>query len=667
MFSFRTVVKAILSVCLVLTGCLANAETVDQEDAQKVARNFMKRSFSRTDNVTNVITFDSLGITTMYAFNFEGGGYVLISGSYSADPILAYSNSDIFMPKDSISNNGLLEFLNDCNIIILNEEKMSEKTRGIEGSESEKKWNEWFSEKESIPAFGDEDPVWEVKDLLYDSLRGGSVKWNQSGCEGVVETYNKDTKTWVSNNVNNIRYNEKMPSIENCSEHGYAGCVPVSIGQVMWKWKWPLSVAYTHEEREGQDTILKNYVSTYDWDSMPSRLLATSSVRNMNEISTLLRDCGYMLKADYQCGGTSAYTSNVCDILIRKNLIDYNCYGVVYTDSCYNRKRSQSENTYSISDFTKLIVTELIAGRPVVMGATYWINESRYYGHGYVVSGFQRNIDGYYFYINYGWSGHYDSYYNMDFTHTPQNKGERYAYTNDKKAVIGISPRKGNESGDHNIVAECQTSTISSDGIGKLRFYVKNANSYIVKIKYLKKEYPTKYNIQIKNGQKSYVDCVYKEHDEIIARNAGNIINDGLVELWYGTGVSLQNKYETLCETFEMPTEYEISFLNNYGQVETYNGLFVEENDDMTNNEDYLTENQISISPNPSSGIFIVNSYFETIEHLSISNISGVTIREVNSIRGLHGTLDLSDLSAGCYFVTVTTEKSRIVKKIIKK
>ena len=73
----------------------------------------------------------------------------------------------------------------------------------------------------------------------YDSLRGGNVKWNQNGCEGEKATYyDKNLEKWVvTNNPNNISYNIKMPPVENCKEHGYAGCVPVAIGQVMWKWK----------------------------------------------------------------------------------------------------------------------------------------------------------------------------------------------------------------------------------------------------------------------------------------------------------------------------------------------------------------------------------------------------------------------------------------------
>lgn len=666
MINFRTVAKAVLPVIFVLSVCLVKAETASYDDVQKVARNFMKRSFDRTDSIVEVVKFDTLGITTMYAFNFEKGGYVLVSGSYKADPILAYSESDKFLPKDSIDSEGVLEFLGDCKKIILGIEKSSDETRSVSDSESERKWKEWFSEREKIYAMAEEDEILEVKDLLYDSLRGGSVKWNQYGCEGEEETYDWKTQTWISNNTNNIAYNVKMPPVEDCMEHGYAGCVPVAIGQVMWKWKWPQSVSYTHIEKEGDKKIDKKYTSEYTWDSMPARLSVSSSIRNMNEISTLLRDCGYMLNANYYCGGTSAYTSYVCDKMIKNNLIDYNCYGTIYTDSCTNRSWNDIKNTYSISDWTKLIVTELIAGRPVIVSAYYWVSEKRYDGHGFVVSGFQKNVDGYYFYINYGWSGHYDSYYNMDFTATPKSKGERYAFTNDKEAVIGISPKKGNEKGEHNIVAECHTSTISEDGIGKLSFYVKNANSYVVKIKYKREQIITLIQQTIGNDV-SYIRNV-SYIDSLIKRSAGNIFKDGHVELWYGENINLQNKCKSLNgDTISVPTEYEVTFINNYGQVETYNGIFVKPDSIITANEDNSIDGVISIYPNPTTGIFNVDSYRDNIEYISVSNITGMKIKEIDKIKATHFAINLFDFPAGCYFVTVKTENSSIVKKIIKK
>lgn len=82
----------------------------------------MKYSFKK-DKIENFVTFRSDSIMTMYAFNFESGGFVLVSASDNSDPILAYSNRGYFQTKDSIVNDGILRFLDDCETVILGREK----------------------------------------------------------------------------------------------------------------------------------------------------------------------------------------------------------------------------------------------------------------------------------------------------------------------------------------------------------------------------------------------------------------------------------------------------------------------------------------------------------------------------------------------------------------
>lgn len=144
-------------------------------------------------------------------------------------------------------------------------------------------------------------------------------------------------------------------------------------------------------------------------------------------------------------------------------------------------------------------------------------------------------------------------------------------------------------------------------------------------------------------------------------------MKDGFIELWYGENVKLQNKCELLCDTISVPTEYEVTFINNYGQVETYNGIFVKPDSIITANEDNSIDGVISIYPNPTTGIFNVESYQDNIENILVSNITGMKIKEIDKIKATHFAINLFDFPAGCYFVTVKTENSSIVKKIIKK
>ena len=658
MFNFRTVAKTVLPVIFVLSVCLVKAETASYDDVQKVARNFMKRSFDRTDSIVEVVKFDTLGITTMYAFNFEKGGYVLVSGSYKADPILAYSKSDKFLPKDSIDNEGLLEFLGDCSTKIVFKEE--ENLRSADDDISAEKWNGWKKNK-FVPIIHDPEVVTEVSDLLYDSIIGASIGWRQSGCPGEANTtyIYPDTVIVKNNNPLEISYNIMMPPVEGCA-HAVAGCTPTALAQVMRKWKWPQSVSYTHIEKEGDEKIEKKYTSEYTWDSMPARLSVSSSIRNMNEISTLLRDCGYMLDAEYGCSGTPASSENIYGKLVIKDIIGYGAYGNIYTDEYNKTFYRNASDSYPMTEWLDIVTTELIAGRPVVVASNVKkVVNSRVYmsGHCYVISGFQKRDDGYYYYVNFGWGGKSDGYYNVNFT------TENYIKTDIQTALIGFSPKKGNDNHEHDIKAKCVRSTIGNTG--HLSFNVENANSYILKIKYMKKE-KSGGGSRIENGQIiSY--CRYRDElkEVILERKSGNIAKNGEVEVWNGDNIKLQNEYSTDCDVFSAPTIYEISFMNNYGQVVTIEGVFSDE--EKTNDEIIVAEEEISIYPNPTTGIFSVDSHQENITKITVSDISGVIVKSMDQKEGSHYDLDLSENPAGCYFVSVLTENSSIVKKIIKK
>ena len=601
--NFRTVAKVVLPIFFVLSVCLVKAETASYEDVQKVACNFMKRSFGRTDSVVEVVNFDTLGITTMYAFNFEKGGYVLVSGSYKADPILAYSESDKFLPKDRIENEGVLEFLDDCNAEIIYREE--ENLRSADDEFSARKWEDWLKDKTNSQVYNPETYVKEVSDLLYDSIVGESIEWNQK------EMY----------------YNVMMPSVKGRCEHAIAGCVPIALAQVMRKWKWPERVNYVYKG--------ERYTSEYTWDSMPARLSVSSSTRNMKEISTLLRDCGYMLNVIYDCGATGGIAEYIYDSLIKKNLIEYNGYENIFTNEYSIRFDSEPSVTYPMAEWLNMVEMDLIAGRPVIVGTIVPM-----VGHCYVISGFQRREDGCYFYVNFGWGGSQNGYYNIDFTTNKHLKEPS------KMALIGFSPKKGNDNHEHDIKAKCLRSTIGNSG--RLIFSVENANSYILKIKYLEKDCENQDDIK----------------EVFLCRRCGNIFKNGDLEVWYGDNIKLKNEYETKCGVFVAPTMYEISFINNYGQVEKFEGVFSEE--ENTAEENTMANDNISIYPNPTSGNFCIDSHQGNIVRISVSDISGKTIKMVDKKDKNRYDLDLSESPVGCYFVYVLTENTSIVKKIIK-
>lgn len=114
---------------------------------------------------------------------------------------------------------------------------------------------------------------------------------------------------------------------------------------------------------------------------------------------------------------------------------------------------------------------------------------------------------------------------------------------------------------------------------------------------------------------------------------------------------------------------------------EDYNGNNNPADDDTNNNgiPDYLEEavalgivktvvnNSITVYPNPASDVFYIsNKSDETISNVAIYAINGALIKEIKNPADANA-IQVSDLSAGIYFVRLTTDTQIINCKLIKK
>ena len=153
------------------------------------------------------------------------------------------------------------------------------------------------------------------------------------------------------------------------------GCVPIAIGQIMWKWKWP-----TNTRIVGNNGGF--YYDRYNWDMMPSQLFRNSPEANINEVAKFLFRLSRSLSVDYGCNG--------------------NGYEGTWTNSNYHAaafrqfgfsSTSERRNKWGAVLWNQLIRNELNVGRPVSYGCNR---------HAYVVSGYDKD-DNDLFYVNMGW------------------------------------------------------------------------------------------------------------------------------------------------------------------------------------------------------------------------------------------------------------------------
>ena len=196
-------------------------------------------------------------------------------------------------------------------------------------------------------------------------------------------------------------YNYYAPAASNPWEGNrcYAGCVATSMSQVMKYWNWPETGVgeHTYSTSTYGGTLTANFgATTYNWAIMPNAL-GSQVNEGALAVALLMYHCGIAVDMDYDPSGSGAQTADVVDAVI-----NYFRYG-----TCVNMK---FRDDYSRTVWEDMLIESFDRGIPVVYSGTD--NEG---GHAF-------NCDGYndqrYFHFNWGWSGQYNNYYQIDALNT---------------------------------------------------------------------------------------------------------------------------------------------------------------------------------------------------------------------------------------------------------
>lgn len=207
-------------------------------------------------------------------------------------------------------------------------------------------------------------------------------RWNQS--------YNNDPSgTYDCSKV----YNKSCPARwankdKTCGKY-WAGCGPVAMAQLMRYWKWPSSAK------------VSGTTYTYNWNAMPLSVTNSTPVAQVDNIATLLRNCGKASSTAYTGSGSSFVIGSI-------NL-------AMQDEFQYHTERVHE---YSGTNMIPILVADLDAKRPVICQA--WNNDDELSAHTFLIDGYVKNTyqDGrveYLWSINWGWGHSSSSYYNLNF------------------------------------------------------------------------------------------------------------------------------------------------------------------------------------------------------------------------------------------------------------
>ena len=219
------------------------------------------------------------------------------------------------------------------------------------------------------------------------------------------------------------------------------GCAATSLAQVFYKWKYPTTPTpvipgYTTDT---WGLVLDALPSvTFDWENiLPVYTFGHYTDINKNAVAQLMRYIGQAEQMDYTNQWAEAHEE---DILRACHTFGYVGAQVTYKSILY----ASGLDSVLIEDdeWSEMIQTELVAGRPVVYCAiSYSSAYDGYYGHAFNVDGYNA-VDGTY-HINWGWSGTGNGYFVLN---AFSNQGNDYRLG--QLMVMGIEPPAPIESYD---------------------------------------------------------------------------------------------------------------------------------------------------------------------------------------------------------------------------
>lgn len=272
------------------------------------------------------------GDPSMYIINYEGGGFIIISGDNRMTPLLAYSETNPFITDKKNLPGGLLEWLSKVDATI--SEIRNSNVR--QDKDIKKVWDR-FNRKEMTGAYSKRSMT-TAGTITYD----GDCNYGSTGYTQYTEQNPLTASEWNQDNG----YNDLLQS-SNCTNPSngrvWTGCVATAMAQVMRFYQHP---------------------SNYNWGSMP--LNSGSS-----ETSRLMRDLGLSSNLDmsYSCDGSGASTSRVPN-----TFQNFGYSGGSYSDYNY---------------FT--VKNEVYAGYPVILAGGsnggWWIFGQYQNGHAWVCDG----------------------------------------------------------------------------------------------------------------------------------------------------------------------------------------------------------------------------------------------------------------------------------------
>ena len=219
-------------------------------------------------------------LNTLYVFNNEGGGFLVVSADDAAAPLLGYSDTGSF---DADAVPSAMQYWFDC--------YGAEIEQAVAGA------------IEKTTAYTAAEARADIEPLVH-------TKWNQLA-----------------------PYNDLCPTIDG--KHCPSGCMATAMAQIMKYHNYPLhgTGSYSYKQENIKKTISADFgATTYNWEAMLDEYNANSPAASRTAVATLMYHAGVSVDMEYALDGSGAVDFNAATALIHYFNYDK---GIMYLERGY--------------------------------------------------------------------------------------------------------------------------------------------------------------------------------------------------------------------------------------------------------------------------------------------------------------------------------------------
>lgn len=294
----------------------ANNENYSLDEAKKLANDFfntldgvnkLKSGEINTILSSSTHTIKALDSINLYVFNYKKGGFVIINPiKRHSSRILAFSEKDN-LPIEKL-NSGVLSLWKDYTMECLLKQEIADKNAPKLRSLINRPFPEY------------------IKKLL--KIKVGSLTESQRR-EILNYLHDTDVTKVFAEPIIKTNWHQDFPYNDNCPHHYPAGCVAISVGQILNHYrKW-----------DGE---------SWNWDKV--------NRSEKPEISRFVRTVGSGVKMTYHKGGSYPDWANL------NFITDLN-----YREVTFLKKIGYDAKSYNLPNKTYILFDELKEKRPVIM------------------------------------------------------------------------------------------------------------------------------------------------------------------------------------------------------------------------------------------------------------------------------------------------------------